>query len=60
MPQFAVQLTIESVIREKKREERADARQARDHRRQLKAATAGTPLLQFDATETSDQEVRRG
>lgn len=58
MPQFAVQLTIDDVIRDRKRQERLDARQERDHHRQKKAATAGEPLL-LDAVEPGS-EVPRG
>ncbi len=46
MAQHAVQITIDDVIRQKKREERKAEQEARELRRQRRAATAGTPLLQ--------------
>lgn len=59
MPKHAIQLTIEDAIRDRKRQERAQAQADMDQRRQRKAATCGTPLLQAeDATEGS--EVRHG
>ncbi|MDR3684748.1 MAG: hypothetical protein P4L11_13555 [Geothrix sp.] len=58
--QFAVQLTIDDAIRERKRQERAATRSTRDQHRQRKAATAGSPLLPLESTEAETGEVNHG
>jgi hypothetical protein len=55
---YAVQLTIEDVIQERKRQERMEARSAKDQCRQRKAATAGVPL--FPSDSGPDQEAHHG
>lgn len=58
MPKVEIQLTIDDAIRDRKRQERMQARKDRDQARQRKAATAGTPL----ALEAAEEglEVRHG
>ncbi len=56
---FAVQLTIDDVIRDRKRQERQAAREERQRQRERRSATAGKPL--FDPLPSQeDPEVTHG
>ena len=51
MPMNEVQLTIEDAIRDRKRQERAEARSAKEQSKARKQATAGAPLFEEEASE---------